>query len=182
MQRIFRKLALNIWDKGMSLYSTDSSLRSVSTSLLMQFGCSVFPTASLPIHLGIVHHLATFLIVLIPANLTQFSWHMGIALLVEFNTLFLMLKRNINKDSVFGLVFELMFYLSWIVLRLIMYPIFTVFIYYEYLRYSALVKSNINVMAGGFVLILFLTGLGFKWTVDMLIKMRGRTTTTTKNE
>jgi hypothetical protein len=130
-----------------------------------------------------VHHLATFLIVLIPANLTQFSWHMGIALLVEFNTLFLMLKRNINKDSVFGLVFELMFYLSWIVLRLIMYPIFTVFIYYEYLRYSALVKSNINVMAGGFVLILFLTGLGFKWTVDMLIKMRGRTTTTTtKNE
>src|SRR5690606_32987023 len=116
----------------------------------------------------IFHHCITLLIILIPATITQFSWHMGVALLVEYNTLFLTVKRNLEKGSWLNLLFEGLFYTSWVILRLILYPAFSVFVFFEYQRYTRQVGSGINVMAGGLVLILLLTGLGFKWTVDML--------------
>eukprot|EP01034_Spumella_vulgaris_P022864 gene22864-29041_t len=51
-----------------------------------------------------------------------------------------------------------------------MYPIFTVFIYFEYLRYTIIVDTPYNVMAGGFACMILLTGMGFKWTIDLLLK------------
>lgn len=118
----------------------------------------------------LIHHLATFLITLVPFNDTQFSWHMGLALLVEFNTVFLTLKRNMQKGSPLQVLFEVLFYVSWVVLRLGMLPGFVWFLVREHQRYNLIVGSYVNMMLGAVILSAIITGLGFKWTFDLVIK------------
>lgn len=116
----------------------------------------------------IAHHAVCIIGWMLPAlnNQIYADW-VSYGLLVEINTWFLIARRT-WKDISF---FSICFYICWFLLRLIMYPVvlyqFTRFIYENYrssvqtVHYSAFIQ---------WVFMLALTGLNYKWTIDMLLK------------
>ena len=129
--------------------------------------CTV--ASSLPI---IIHHILTFLFTLIPYFHPQFGWHMAVVLLVEINTLFLTLKRNMEKDSFFFRGFNILFYFTWILMRLVCFPLLTFFFIAEYMRFSKEIGTWWNIVLLAPVFQILITGLSFKWTLDMVKKKK----------
>lgn len=119
----------------------------------------------------IVHHVLTGVYAMIPAADSQFSWHMAVVLLVEINTLFLTWKRNVSKDSLLHFLLNLAFYLTWVGMRLIGFPILVVFLYYEWQRYTILKGTPFNCVLLAPIFQALVTALSFKWTYDMARKM-----------
>lgn len=119
----------------------------------------------------IIHHIACLVMLGIPWFLPQFSWHMAANLLVETNTLFLTLRRNVTIGSTAHKVFDGLFYLTWVALRLVFFPVMVVFFYNEYHRYSTAVGSFVNIVALAPPLEAFITAMGVKWTLDMTLKL-----------
>jgi hypothetical protein len=119
----------------------------------------------------IVHHVACLVMLGIPWTLPQFSWHMAANLLVEANTLCLTIRRNVTIGSIVHRVSDGLFYLTWVVLRLIFFPAMVVFFYYEYHRYSSTVGSFVNIMVLAPLLEAFITAMSVKWTLDMVLKL-----------
>ncbi len=119
----------------------------------------------------LLHHLVTGLLMSTPWKYKQFAWHLAISLSVEINTVFLTFRRHCNQGSVFHAFFNFGFYSSWIVLRLILFPVLVIFYYYEYTRYSVAIDSYINVLGISFITQGIITALSFHWTFDLLIKL-----------
>lgn len=120
----------------------------------------------------IVHHVVTFLLTLTPFLVPQFQFHLGTCLLVEMNTIFLTLRRLAVRGTISHRLFDIMFYITWVVLRLIMFPVLFVFYSFEYLRYCTEVGTRINVALFAPILLLALTVMSYKWTVDLLSKKK----------
>lgn len=118
----------------------------------------------------LIHHVACLLMVAVPMLDKQFSWHLSVCLLVEINTLFLTLRRNLPLNTPAQSICNAGFYLSWVLLRLIMLPILLVFFYAEYVRYSAL-WGDYNLAGCGLIGTAFVTAMSFKWTLDMVLKL-----------
>jgi hypothetical protein len=118
----------------------------------------------------LVHHIACLLLILFPWNHNEFAWHAAANISVEINTLFLTLRRNAVQNSKLYHFYTVMFYISWVFLRLILYPILVVFFYFEYLRYSKSVDSYYNPLIGAPLLQGAITSLSIVWTVDMILK------------
>jgi hypothetical protein len=125
--------------------------------------------ASSPVAI-LIHHIACLVLLAIPFVERQFMWHLSICLLVEINTLFLTLRRNLQQSTSLQVVCNAMFYISWILLRLVMLPILVVFFYFEYVRYSSSIRTFYNIAAFGVMGTAFITAMSFKWTLDMLWK------------
>lgn len=119
----------------------------------------------------VVHHLATGLYMVIPYFDKQFSWHMGMCLLVEMNTLFLTLRRNLQKGSLSLKLCEYAFYLTWTLFRIVLYPIMLVFVTKEYSRYTIELNTWWNMMLMAPIFQGILTVLGFKWSIEILKKL-----------
>ena len=118
-----------------------------------------------------VHHLATLFYMIIPFIDSQFSWHMAVCLLVEMNSLFLTLRRNIEKDTLLHKICETLFLFSWVVLRVFMYPILLVFMWKEYDRYTLEKNSRWNMMVFAPIFQFILTAMSLKWTYDLYMKL-----------
>jgi hypothetical protein len=116
------------------------------------------------------HHFATFLLILIPFYENQFAWHMSACLIVEINTLFLTVRRNSTKAGLIWRVSEILFYISWVILRLILFPILCVFFSFEYYRYSLSSGSFINFVLFAPILQILLTFLSILWTIEIIKK------------
>jgi len=84
----------------------------------------------------IQHHIATMLYMLIPLYYPELRFFMGAALSVELNTWFLISRRVFNKQgfpcwtidlpqlvSIRIKVISIMFYVTWILIRVIIYPL-----------------------------------------------------------
>jgi len=119
----------------------------------------------------IIHHLACLLMTIIPWTEAQFSWHLAINLLVEINTIMLTLRRNVSMGSLTYKVSNALFYASWVLLRLVMFPALVLFFYFEYVRYSITSGSYCNMMLFAVLGEAFITAMSFKWTFDMLTKL-----------
>ena len=119
----------------------------------------------------ITHHIACLVLIYVPWTLRHFSWHLAVNLLVEINTLFLTARRNVSSKSFMFKLFDGLFYLTWVVFRLVLFPILVVFLYYEYERYSISVQTYLNILILAPTLECFVTAMSFKWTYDMLVKI-----------
>ncbi|KAJ1417923.1 hypothetical protein B484DRAFT_400649 [Ochromonadaceae sp. CCMP2298] len=125
----------------------------------------------------ILHHLLVLLLMHVPILLPAFGYHAASSILVELNTLFLTLRRNVPHDSTHHRVYNFLFYASWLLLRLMLFPVLTVFYVFEYVRYSTLIGTYANPMAWPWLLQGSVTLMGFKWTYDILRKsMRNKNT------
>lgn len=118
----------------------------------------------------IIHHLVTLIMTLVPWRYPRFAWHFAVCILVEINTWFLTLKRNLPIGSFSFQLCEILFYISWVALRLILFPILVLFYVSEYVRFSQSYGSFLNIVVISPSLQFLVTCLSFKWTVDMLRK------------
>ncbi|CAM9431089.1 unnamed protein product [Chrysoparadoxa australica] len=72
------------------------------------------------------HHIATILVLADPLTQPVHAFYTGCALLVEYNTVLLILRRRAAWGSNFLL--ELPFMITWVALRLVWYPLLAVFL------------------------------------------------------
>jgi TLC domain len=84
----------------------------------------------------IVHHLFTFLFLLIPYYVAQFHWHGAISIFVEVNVLFLVSRRQFSQSTLMYRILDAVFLLTWFTFRLVVFPFLFFFYSYEYVRYS----------------------------------------------
>ena len=117
----------------------------------------------------IAHHLLTLGQLIIPWLNQTLSWHLAITLIVEINSLVLTFRRNSHKDSISYKILNVLFYITWFLFRLILFPILSVFFYYEYIRCAAKL-GYYNTMAVGFISQSLLTLMSYKWTYDIYMK------------
>lgn len=118
----------------------------------------------------IIHHLVTLLYLSIPFFIPQFHWHTGVLLLVEINTLFLTVRRHLFNNTLAYKIVNALFYASWILFRLVIFPLFVFFIISEYFRYSEEVNTYINIFVIAPILQVMLTSLGLFWTYKLFFK------------
>ena len=122
----------------------------------------------------VVHHIATLVLlwttyVFAPID---YAWNTAVYLTVELNTIILVCKRNLKMGSVLWRVLDILFYLSWVLQRLVMFPILTWWSYHEYLRFSVKVNTRVNALVLTPLFTLLLAILSYKWTIDLLFKKK----------
>mmetsp|Transcript_68818 Transcript_68818/g.108513 ORF Transcript_68818/g.108513 Transcript_68818/m.108513 type:complete len:353 (+) Transcript_68818:62-1120(+) len=134
------------------------------------------------------HHLATVGYIFIPKLRPEHGWLMGACMIVEVNTWFLIARRALNKrgDRMFttGVTFwksirtatiSGCFYLSWFVIRLVIYPYLLIVITREWIKESNRVGTPLNLIAITPVMQCVFIFLNMKWTVDLIrSKLKGR--------
>lgn len=124
----------------------------------------------------IVHHIATIVFISIPLLEPRYIWHGALVLLVEVNTLCLVARRRLPRRSWLHGLANAVFYSTWVVMRLFVFPLLVYLFYMEYVTYTHEQAAGnwVNIVLLGPVLQTLLTLLGFKWTFDMLMKqLRG---------
>lgn len=84
----------------------------------------------------IIHHLFTFLFLLLPYYIVQFHWHGAVSIFVEINVFFLVSRRQFLPSTVMYKLLDFLFLLTWFFFRLLLFPVLLVFYSYEYRRYS----------------------------------------------
>lgn len=67
----------------------------------------------------ILHHFISAGLILIPFFYPVYQWCMSYDMLVEINTWLLIARRNVERPNV---LLEVLFYATWILLRLVLYP------------------------------------------------------------
>lgn len=128
----------------------------------------------------IFHHLVTLLSIMVPFyRYYQCGKLMSICLTVEINTILLTSKRllGIYNDyfkykKIFNIIqsfISLNFYLSWIIIRLIMFPIITLEVYKFWNQEYLETKYFTNIYSYPLISQTFLCLLNYKWTFDLLI-------------
>lgn len=122
----------------------------------------------------VIHHAATA--VLLGATYfyapEQYAFSTAIYLTVELNTVLLVSKRNLRINSPLWFLLDKLFYVSWVVQRLIMFPILIWWSSFEYLRFSHTHGTLANAILTTPVFSVLLTVLSYKWTIDMLTKKK----------
>lgn len=126
------------------------------------------------------HHIATLLYITIPYYFPHIRWAMGVCMMVEINTWFLIARRVFNRQGfppwTIGLpgrlfsvrlkLISICFYISWIFIRIIVYPI----IMLEYVtmyRAEVAMWGRLNVMGICLVIHAVFCVLNAKWTIDL---------------
>ena len=117
----------------------------------------------------LVHHLVTLVQLVIPWLNQNLSWHFAITLVVEINTLVLVCRRSVPQHSAAYQVLDLLFYATWIIFRLLLFPLLVLFCYSEYMRLAAR-SGYLNSIAVSLVTMTILTVMSYKWTYDLIIK------------
>ena len=88
-----------------------------------------------------------------------------LALLVEFNTWFNILKRYYKTDFMYGC-----FYLTWFLFRVILYPILFYLSYQKYALYIIKYNTYFNLALPIFLICVSLTTLNLLWSYELIVK------------
>jgi TLC domain len=127
------------------------------------------------------HHIVTMLYILIPFYRPEVRWCMGACMSVEINTWFLIARRVFNKQGFppwsFDLGFvsirvkliSICFYVTWIAIRDILYPVMMGYIVNRWWTESQKVGTYINIEAIPPVLHAIFCILNLKWTYDLIM-------------
>lgn len=129
----------------------------------------------------IQHHIATLLYILIPYLRPQYRWAMGACMSVEINTWFLIARRVFNKQGFTPWVIDLppfmsiriklisiFFYLSWISIRVILFPVLMLKFITLWWNLSLDVGTKFNILFPVFFLHSTFCLLNLKWTYDLV--------------
>ena len=116
-----------------------------------------------------VHHLVTLVQLVVPWLNQNLSWHFAIGIVVEINTLVLVCRRSVPQHSAAYQLLDLLFYATWIVFRLLLFPLLVLFYYSEYMRLAAR-YGYLNSTAMCLVTMTVLTIMSYKWTYDLITK------------
>lgn len=144
------------------------------------------------------HHALLLPLCLVPYFHARYHWHMMIGLTTEINTFFIILRRQLSPKSRPHMLCNVLFYITWILLKLILFPCLSILFVFEYYYYlvvhinndsnsntsnisggggevisrAAYVNVNVNLLIGiAPVIMICLTLLCYKWTYDMLINL-----------
>lgn len=112
------------------------------------------------------HHICTALYMLIPYSYPHYQWCMAYCMLVEINTWLLIARRTLG-----GKLLEMLFYVSWVLLRNIFYPYLIWAFYQEWRVETALSGTPWNWILVTPICQAFLTGLNYHWTLQLVFKM-----------
>ena len=128
------------------------------------------------------HHLATLLYLIVPYTKPNVQWCMGACMSVEINTWFLIARRVFNKQGfspwVIGLppfvsirvkLISIFFYLTWVSVRVILYPYLLFEFAQVYQNYSKEVGTRFNMLAIVLPLQVIFCLLNVKWTYDLIM-------------
>ena len=117
------------------------------------------------------HHLVTFIMIFNAILDSHFHWHLAATLLCESNTLFLACRRNTQRGTILNKISEISFYLSWLLFRMISFPLLTYVCFWEtFYRLEQYPGEYINIASIGFVSYVILTVLSFGWTFEIFAK------------
>jgi hypothetical protein len=121
----------------------------------------------------IFHHFLLLPLCVVPFYHKRYHWHMILGLTTEINTFFIVLRRQLQlyPKSLVYQICNIMFYVTWIVLKLLLFPFLSYLFLKEYVIYSSEVANYVNLTMIAPVLMVSLTGLSYKWTYDMLSKI-----------
>ena len=130
----------------------------------------------------IQHHIATIAYIMIPYHYPFVRWLMGACMSVEINTWCLIARRVFNKQglppwilnlplgvSIRIKLISILFYTSWIFIRIVLYPVIWAVLFGMWKEYSAEVGTGWNVLAIALPLHSVFCALNIKWTVDLLM-------------
>uniref|UniRef100_A0A6C0EGL8 TLC domain-containing protein n=1 Tax=viral metagenome TaxID=1070528 RepID=A0A6C0EGL8_9ZZZZ len=119
----------------------------------------------------LLHHGITFIICLSPIIEPEFEWHAGLAITVEIQTIFLTLGRLIvDKTTKIYKFINTMFYALFIVFRLFIFPMLTVYYYKTHQKYSIKCNSQINIAITAVIGFSMITLMGFMWIYKFITK------------
>jgi hypothetical protein len=126
------------------------------------------------------HHVAVLLYIIIPHYHPEVRWCMGLCMSVELNTWFLIARRVFNKQgfppwkigyswwSIRIKVISVLFYTTWLWVRVFLYPILLWPISQIYLQQVKITGSRINSLLPGVPLHVVFCILNLKWSYDLL--------------
>ena len=129
----------------------------------------------------IIHHAFALFQIFAVATYPWLGLSAALSLLVEINTIFLVLKRNVRQVSFEFNICWFGFYSTWLLLRLIMYPILSYYFYTEYIRHSIVTNNYYNVVIAGPLGTAVLSVLSYKWSFDMVFKKKKPKSPSKKN-
>jgi hypothetical protein len=89
-----------------------------------------------------------------------------LAMMVEANTFFLILRRNVSGRVNF--VLDYFFLLTWVVFRVAAYAYITIF--YPYYYFDQIFSWELNASKSCYIMVIFLDIMNAKWTADLLYK------------
>ena len=120
----------------------------------------------------IIHHILALIMAPIPFLIPLYRSYFAVGSLSEVNTFFLILRRNTVKDSLSYNLCHYLFLISWVIFRIIAFPVITYFLICEYTNYSNEINCFCNIRILPPVLLGALTLMSFCWTYDMIAKLR----------
>jgi len=119
----------------------------------------------------LLHHGITFIICLSPIIEKAFEWHAGLALTVEIQTVFLTLNRLIeDKTTILYKFINTVFYALFILFRLFIFPMLTVYYYKTHQKYSIKCNSQFNIAITAVIGFYMITLMGFMWIYKFITK------------
>lgn len=129
----------------------------------------------------IQHHIATILYIIIPYYFQELRWGMGACMSVEINTWFLIARRVLNKQgfppwtidlsfvSIRVKLISVCFYVTWIAIRCVLYPLLMKSFYNIWVEHSKKVGTNWNLVMLVVPLHASFCLLNLKWSYDLLM-------------
>ncbi len=129
----------------------------------------------------IQHHIVTLVYIMVPFYSPEVRWCMGACMSVEINTWFLIARRVFNKAgfppwiidlsivSIRVKLISICFYITWIGIRCILYPIMMTYIAKRWWTQSSKVGTYLNIDLISPVLHSSFCILNFKWTYDLIM-------------
>jgi hypothetical protein len=118
------------------------------------------------------HHIICLLAWQVPYFVDRaYAVPASISLLVEINTFLLILKRNGPFNSTISSVIEFSFNLTWVVSRILLYPVILIISMPTVMETCRLKNSLINHGVALVCVLVALIALNTKWTIDWLRKL-----------
>lgn len=116
----------------------------------------------------VIHHIIVILgWSLMLVDSTFYSW-ISLGMLVEINTWFHVARRNWRSS----LVIQILFFVSWFLLRNVLYPVVLILFTSVYIQYCTEHNSIINSGLICWILIVLLNYLNAQWTYDLTKKTK----------
>lgn len=129
------------------------------------------PTCVSALKTVLFHHVIVFFgWLLVPHRVIEFRLIATCLLAVEINTFFMIARKYqpFQKYPTLKSLLRVGFYLTWIPLRLIIFPYCCYVGYYEALHFYNETGTLFNVATAGWLLLIFMTFLNIKWSVDLV--------------
>ena len=125
----------------------------------------------------IVHHLFTGAIILVPYYMPRYSIYFAITALVEINTISIIARRNVVKDSTVYEVLNVFFMASYVLFRLVMFPLLVLVFLWEWRRHTLEVGTGWNIVLLAPALQLCITALSAQGWIVLMMKNSQRAKT-----